>query len=171
MNNRICRLCRTMILLFCMAVAMPGFATEPLHDQYDADGLTGRIFPSECCWLQLPASTRLSEMKKAEQGCSAIGGPVGTFKLDGGKLWLTGLYKCGGPVDLHEVYPDRESPVLADWLNGTFKTQLGFVCYDKQMRQVYQLEQVLTVEGGVVRDVVETSNDVSACTRRFQSLN
>jgi hypothetical protein len=163
MNVHVSRICRTFILLLCMVIAMPGFATEPLLDQYVAGGLTGHIFPSECCWMKLPQSKRLTEMKKAEWGCSAIGGPVGTFKLDAEKLWLTGLLKCSGLVDLHEVYPELESPTLADWLSGTFSAQLGFLCHDKNGQPVYSVKQVLTVEQGVVRSLAETRDDISAC--------
>jgi hypothetical protein len=151
--------------LFCMAAAIPGFATEPLHDQYIVGALEGNIFPSKCCWMELPQSKRLTDMRM-EEPCSAIGGPVGMFKLDGGRLWLTGLYKCSGRVDLHDIYPNLKSPALADWLSGTFSARLGFLCRDKNAQSVYSVEQVLIVEKGVVESLTETRNDISACATK-----
>ena len=134
---------RTCFFFLGMAVGGRALATEPLHDQYVVGAETGWIFPSECCWMKLPPSDRLIAMRRAEVGCSAIGGPVGKFKLESGKLWLTGLHKCGGDVYLSEVYPDFKSATLANWLTGTFTAQIGLLCYDKHVKPIYSLEQVL----------------------------
>jgi len=151
--------------LLSIAVVGKACATEPLHDQYVVGAERGWIFPSECCWMKLPSSERLIALKKAEVGCSAIGGPVGKFKLDSGKLWLTGLLTCGGEISLLDVFPDLESPALASWLTGTFKTQIGFLCYDSSAGPIYSLRQVLTVELGVVTALSDTKNDTSACSK------
>ena len=158
------QLSRICFFFFFIAIVEKTFATEPLHDQYVLGEKSGRIFPSECCWMSLPPSERLTAMKKAEVGCSAIGGPVGEFKLQSGKLWLTGLLTCGGEVSLRKVYPDFENPALANWLTGTFKTQVGFLCYDNSAEPIYSVKQVLTVEEGVVTSLSETKNDTSACS-------
>ena len=156
---------------FFLSIALGGkaFATEPLHDQYLVGAQSGLIFPSECCWMKLPPSQRLTDMKRAELGCSAIGGPVGKFKLESGKLWLTGLLKCGGDVSLREVYPDLEGPALATWLTGTFNTQVEFLCYENPVRPVYSLQQVLTIEKGIVTSLSETRTDASICQKHSRS--
>ncbi|WP_426197683.1 hypothetical protein [Massilia sp. DWR3-1-1] len=163
------QLSKICFFLLCIAIGEKTFATEPLHDQYVAGAESGWIFPSQCCWMKLPPSERLTTMKKAEVGCSAIGGPVGKFKLESGKLWLTGLLKCGGEVSLREVYPDFESPALANWLTGTFKTQVGFLCYDNSVRPIYSVKQVLTIDQGVVTSLSETKNDTSVCSKNTGS--
>ena len=150
--------------LICMAIAETTFATEPLLNQYVDGSRTGRIFPSECCWMKLPPSERLTALKRAELGCSAIGGPVGKFKLESGKLWLTSLFKCSGEVALQDVFPDLTSPALAQWLTGTFTAQVGLACFDKHGKRIDSVKQVLTVEQGVVTSLIETKNDTSACS-------
>ena len=156
--------------LFSIAIAAPSLATEPLHDQFRTGDQTGWIFPSGCCWVKLPPSELLDEMKRKEMaGCSAIGGPVGKFELVDGKLWLTGLMKCSGDVRLHRVYPELDSPAFANWLSGTFKTRVDFLCYDKTVRPIYGLEQVLTVEQGVVTAITETKIDPATCPKKAGS--
>jgi hypothetical protein len=108
---------------------------------------------------------RIWEIRRKEIGCSAIGGPVGRFKLEAGKLWLTGLRKCSGDVPLQAVYPDMTSPVVAEWLTGTFKTRLDFQCTVQGVQQVYAVAQELTVDKGVVQSLKETPNDTSACAK------
>lgn len=164
-RNSWSHLSRTCFFFLCMAMGGRIFATEPLYDQYSVDEENGWIFPSECCWMTLPASERLTAMKRAEIGCSAIGGPVGKFKLESGKLWLTGLHKCGGDVALSEVYPDFESPTLANWLTGTFTAQIGLLCNDMHEQPIYSLKQVMDVEQGIVKSVSETRNNISSCSK------
>jgi hypothetical protein len=88
---------------------------------------------------------------------------VGKFKLESGKLWLTALAMCSGEVALGDVYPDLESPALASWLTGIFKTQVRYLCSENPVKPRYAVMQVLTVEQGVVTSVSETRNDSSVC--------
>ena len=158
------RLARALQFLLCMAIALPASATEPLHDQIVVGTLQGTIYPEKCCWVELPFSENLRKMKHAEfLACSAIGGPVGVFELKDRKIWLNKLSRCGGDVALREVFPDLDSPVFASWLSGSFKTQLGYLCYVKPGGAVYELEQELTVERGVVTALSERRRDRSIC--------
>ena len=157
---------RTICALIC-ATSLASHATEPLHDRYQADGSSGYIYPVECCWKKLPPSERLREIKRAElTGCSAIGGPVGKFENRSGTLWLTGLYRCRGDMELTEVYPELKGPVKADWLNGSFRAQLKFLCYGEDGRRISAIHQELEVEQGVVTSLREKRHDESACPVR-----
>ena len=154
---------RLLPLLGCLAAAAPALATEPLHDQYTDGGRRGHIFPSACCWVDLPSNDKIREIRRKEIGCSAIGGPVGEFKREDGKLWLTGLMKCGGHVDLQTVFPDMPGPVVATWLSGTFRTRLDYLCYASDGKSVYAVGQELLVDKGVVVSEKEIRQDRSAC--------
>jgi hypothetical protein len=160
------RMWRLLLLVACLVAAAPATATEPLHDQYADGARTGHIFPSNCCWVELPSNDRIWEIRRKEFGCSAIGGPVGEFKLEDGKLWLTGLMKCSGKIPLQMIYPDMKAPVLAEWLTGTFKTRLDYRCYTQKTQDLYAVTQELVVEKGVVVSLKETQQDVSACATK-----
>jgi len=138
------------------------FASEPLHDRLIIGESEGIIFPEKCCWLDLPKSKKLRELK-FKQRCSAIGGPVGIFTLADGKLWLTGLRVCGGEISLNEVYPDRSSNTFANWLNGKFYAYMDFLCRISKSKKIYKTELELNVEKGVVISKRVISNDESAC--------
>ncbi len=142
-------------------------ATEPLHDTLSYQGQTGNIFPEKCCWLKKPESKELRalEIKIMEQGrCSAIGGPVSQLKLEDKKLFLTGLYKCGGDIPLSDVYPAFTKPALAVWLSGTFHSNLKYLCHNKKGRMVFETEMTLVVEKGLVIKNTKKINDKSSCT-------
>jgi hypothetical protein len=151
------------MFLACLMAAIPGFATEPMTDHYSDGARSGRIFPSACCYVELPDNKRIWEIRKRDfHTCSAIGGPVGGFRLEAGKLWLTALFKCSGELPLKEIYPDMAGPVVAEWLTGTFRTVLEPRCYASGQTR-YAVSQELIVEQGVVRSLRETPNDITAC--------
>jgi hypothetical protein len=151
------------LFLACLMSAVPGFATEPMTDHYADGARSGRIFPSACCYVELPDNKRIWEIRKRDfHGCSAIGGPVGVFRLDDGKLWLTGLSKCSGDIPLKEIYPDLSGPLVAEWLTGTFRTVLEPRCWARGQTR-YAVTQELVVEKGIVTSVKETPNDLTAC--------
>jgi hypothetical protein len=151
------------VFLSGLAVAVPGFATEPLTDHYSDGARSGRIFASACCYVELPDNQRIQAIRKRDfLGCTARGGPVGVFRLEDGKLWLTALSRCGGDFPLKEIYPGMAGPVVAQWLSGTFKTVLEPRCWAAGQTR-YAVSQELTVEKGIVTALRETSNDVSAC--------
>ncbi|MGO4476338.1 hypothetical protein AB4Z32_08770 [Massilia sp. 2TAF26] len=158
---------RILFLVLALMAAGPGSATEPLIDQYADGARSGRIFPSSCCWVELPDNERIWKIRRKEFGCSAIGGPVGRFRLEDGKLWMTGLMKCSGDIPLQEIYPDMKSPAFAEWLSGTFKTVLDYRCHAGS-QSIYAVSQELVVEKGVVRSLKETANDLSACEARHR---
>jgi hypothetical protein len=157
---------KTLFCVLSMMIAIPGSATQPLLDQYADGARTGHIFPSNCCYVELPSNERIQAMRRNEiTRCSAFGGPVGMFKREAGQLWLTSLYKCGGELALQEMYPGIETPALAKWLTGTFRTRLDFACYDEGVQPVYAVTQTLIVEKGVIKSVTETQSDLAACKK------
>ena len=140
-------------------------ATEPLHDQLTIDSQRGHIFPEKCCWVELPESELLRSARLSER-CSAIGGPVGQFKLADNKIWLTGLYRCGGELPLKSVFPNLSDTALADWLTGKFIARVDYLCRNQTGAPVYRREINLVIERGVVQSRIEVANDDSSCALR-----
>lgn len=158
---------RLRILFGALSVLAIGHAhaTQPLFDQYTDGQRSGYIFPAECCYLELPDDRRIRDLRRQQMGsCSAPGGPTGVFRREGGKLWLTGLAECRGPVPLKALYAHLEGPVVAEWLSGTFTVRLD-QCYSEGLQLKYAVTQTLMIEKGVVKSVAETQNDVSDCKR------
>ncbi|MBH9579754.1 hypothetical protein I7X39_22935 [Inhella sp. 1Y17] len=160
--NRLLQFAILLALWYLMPVAS---ATEPLHDQLVIDSKAGQIFPEKCCWLELPDSEELRSARRAES-CSAIGGPVGQFKLLDDKIWLTGLYRCGGGIPLKSIFPNLPDPALADWLSGTFTARIDYLCRNQVGAPIYKREINLVIQRGVVRSRGEKINDESLCAPR-----
>jgi hypothetical protein len=142
-------------------------ATEPLYDQLTIDTQKGHLFPEKCCWVDLPDSEQLRRARIAER-CSAIGGPVGQFKLENGKIWITGFYKCGGELPLKTFFPNLPDPALAEWLSGKFVAQIDYLCRSQTGSPVYRREINLVVGRGVVQSRAEKINDEASCAWRHE---
>lgn len=140
-------------------------ATEPLHDQLAVDSQRGQIFPEKCCWIDLPDSEQLRNLRLTEH-CSAIGGPVGQFKLEDDKIWLTGLYRCGGGIPLKSVFPNLPDPAFAEWLNGKFIVRVDYLCCSQAGVPVYRREINLVIRRGAVQSRDEKIYDESSCAPR-----
>lgn len=149
-------------ILFLMTFCLPAMATRPLMDQIVVGDERGEIFPDKCCWVELPATQLLVEAKLAER-CSAIGGPVGKFALIDNKLWLEGLFRCGGDIPLKQIYPDSSGPVPARWLNGKHVLKLTHLCLALDGAQVYRRVLEINVVRGDVTVIKETLVDTTAC--------
>ena len=154
--------CTLAIVAAISVLGTCAWATEPLHDGLVYGDKTGPIFPTECCWLKLPDSPALTAMRR-DENCSAIGGPVGEYRYQDGKLWLIELRRCGGTVPIREVFPDLPSPAVAVWLTGDYIAKLNWLCRDKENRGVYELELHLHVAQGNVVSVSEQRRDRSDC--------
>ncbi len=160
--NRLFLLC--LILFSTQSV----IATEPLHDELTSQGNKGDIFPSKCCWLNKPDSKELRKIQRdiiEKRSCSAIGGPVSKLKLEKDKLFLTSLYKCGGNIELSEVYPSFKKTELAVWLTDTYHANLNYLCRDKNGKPVYEIELKLIVDKGIVMSKSTVTNNKSACAK------
>lgn len=156
------RLLRFLILLLTISASPLSTATEPLVDQFSFGERTGVIWPKKCCWVGLPSSEKLREVAISES-CSAIGGPVGVFRLDHGRLLLTALYRCGGSFPTQDIYPELKSPLIADWVSGLHSARLDWLCRDSSSRSIYRTELELEIKEGVVTVLNERNNDNDAC--------
>lgn len=159
------RLLQSAILLVVVWLTPWASATEPLYDRLTVDSETGLIFPEKCCWLELPDSEQLRSARRAET-CSAMGGPVGQFMLLEGKIWLAGLYRCGGAIPLKSMFPDLPDPAMAEWLSGKFMVRVGYLCRNRAGATVYKREIGLMVQRGLVKSRDEKVNDDSSCAPR-----
>lgn len=148
---------RLPVLAFWFSVEV--FATTPLFDNVDVYGQKGNLRQKGSGWLQLPHSDLLQKMRR-EEGCSAIGGPRGQYRVDEGKLWLYSLYRCRGAIDLNDVYPNEVHPILATWVTGNLVAEVGkSVCYSsKGMFPIYETEISMLVEAGEVKTMQQKSN-------------
>lgn len=131
-------------------------ATTPLFDKLEINNETGNLHQMGKGWLDLPPSEKLQELRRAER-CSAIGGPRGKYRVVDGKLWLTGLYRCGGDVSLDSVYASGE-PILAKWISADLVAELGKALCRRGFAFVYERKLSLRVEEGMVTSMREESN-------------
>lgn len=141
-----------LLIVSVLALQAPGavHATEPLVDRVEIQGLEGRLHDAKRGLLDLPRSERLRAMALQER-CSAIGGPRGKYRIANGRLWLQGLYRCGGDVDLRDVYPDSQGPMLVTWVTGELVAELGrFVCHATDGTSVLEKSARITVASGKV---------------------
>jgi len=156
---------RLLLAMLCLIAAGAAHATPALFDRYTDGEQTGQIFAEKCCYLDLPEDRRMRELRRQRLGsCSAAGAPVGVFRREQGKLWLTALAECGGEIPLETHYQGLQGPVVATWLSGTFKAYVGH-CYTTAAQHKYAVTQVLVIEQGVVKSVNEIHNDISDCKR------
>ena len=142
-------------------------ATEPLIDRVEIQGLEGRVHHAKRgVWMDLPHSERLRTMALQER-CTAIGGPRGKYRIANGQLWLDGLFRCGGDVNLRDVYPDSLGPMLATWVSGELVAELGrFICHASDGTSVFEKSARITVESGRVTALsYEPPPPTTACAR------
>ena len=151
-------------LLMLLACGTAAQATEPLRDLLEIGGdtvaLDALATPGRrgAGGLDLPPSDLLRDMARAER-CSAPGGPRGVYRVDGGRLWLMRLRRCGGDIPLHEVFGGSGEPVMATWISADLVAQRGPVlCSRSQGGDLRQTTLRWRVEEGVVRSVTEADN-------------
>jgi hypothetical protein len=144
------------LLLF---VSVACFATPPLMDRVQYENETTTLWEQVKPWPDLPRSEKLQELRRSER-CSAIGGPRGIWHIVDSRLWLTGLFRCGGDVPLESVYGGTGEPIFAEWITATMLTHRGRrLCGSSYGRTVYEKTLTMKVEKGVVKEVTEVSNE------------
>lgn len=138
------------------------FATPPLMDslEFQSETSSVRVSGEQGLWLPLPHSPKLQEMRRTEN-CSAVGGPVGTWRIAENRLWLTGLYRCGGDVALSTVYGKSDEPLFAYWVTAELLSNRGTVlCGTPGFGDVvWERKLTIKVEKGLVTLATETSNE------------
>lgn len=95
-------------------------------------------------------------------------GYVGTWELEDGKLYLTGLegmLENGQVVDLKTIFPDAGKRVFASWYSGTFSLPQGelqnAICIGYS--SVYERYLVLVFDkGNLVASHYETNDDATS---------
>jgi hypothetical protein len=139
----------------CGWLACSALATPPLVDYLEIQGQRG-VFQG---WLQLPISNNLEALRNAER-CSARGGPRGNFRVEAGKLWLDSLYRCGGKIEIKEVYSDEDTPIFANWVTGNLIAEVGEpVCWsDKTYTSILETQISMQVQAGAVVSIQRKSN-------------
>jgi hypothetical protein len=140
-------------------LASPAVATTPLFDWIEVEGQGGNLHQRNKVWLDLPRSERLQEIRRSEW-CSAIGGPRGKYRIEDGKLWLYALYRCGGNIELREVYPDQHQSMLATWITGDLVAEVGKpLCRSRKGDfSIYATEISFNVVEGTVTSLQSKSN-------------
>ena len=147
------------LLASLLWVASSALATTPLFDRIEVEGQRGNLHQKEKVWLDLPRSEKLQEFRRAER-CSAIGGPRGEYIVQDGKLWLSRLYRCGGNIDLKEVYSQQDQPILATWVTGELVAEVGkTICMStKGSFFIYETDIKMQVEEGAIKSMQSKSN-------------
>lgn len=95
-------------------------------------------------------------------------GYVGTWELEDGKLYLTGvegMLENGQVVDLKTIFPDAGKRVFASWYSGTFNLPQGelqnAICIGYS--SVYERYLVLVFDkGNLVASHYETNDDATS---------
>ena len=157
------RLAGAVLGLLALQVGTAAQATEPLRDLLEIGGETVAVEAPPpgrrgTGWLDLPPSDLLRDIARAER-CSALGGPRGVYRVDGGRLWLMRLRRCGGDIPLHEVFGGSGEPVMATWISAELVAQRGPVlCSRSQGGDLRQTTLRWRVEEGVVRSATEADN-------------
>ena len=158
-------LMQTVALAIALGIPASCSATEPLHDILFIDGHDGPFFPEKCCWVDLPRTEKLIAARRQEN-CSAIGGPVGRFRIADGKVWLVGLRRCGGDMPLKEIFPELGNPAFAKWLNGAFRAEVNHMCLSPfSFGSLYRTTFRLEIKDGVVTDMQRQENDEADCRK------
>jgi hypothetical protein len=148
----------TIVLLATLSRASE--ATVPLFDRLEVEGQSAMLRDVKGGWLPLPRSERLQELVRAER-CSAIGGPRGKYRISDGKLWLVGLFRCGGNITLESVYGGTGEPMLAEWISGDLVSDRGKpLCIRRGFfaPPIYERRMMFRVDRGVVTDLRQESN-------------
>lgn len=155
---------RILVAMMMCGLYATSKASDPLTDMLAVDERIGVFKPEKGYWVGLPRTERLRALARAQM-CTAIGGPVGQFRLREDEIWLVGLYKCGGDVPLQEVYPDAQGPFMAEWLTGTFFVHLDHLCRTVNGENLFGTTLKLELLKGVVQKTEVENQDKSACPR------
>ncbi|MBK9236290.1 MAG: hypothetical protein IPO19_09675 [Rhodoferax sp.] len=162
----IIRVVRVLAVTVVVALtASLSLATPPLMDQLEYESESTSVSVRSGTWMTLPRSQRVNELRLAEvTRCSAIGGPVGRWRIRENRLWLVGLHTCGEKHSLESVYGISGDAVFADWITADLVTHRGkALCGDSYIGIVWERDVTLKIEIGVLKEVVEVSNANHPC--------
>ena len=148
-----------LVAIWLLLLAGTCCATSPLMDQLEYEGEWNVVTPRGRPWLELLENEKTQEIRRQAR-CSAIGGPRAKWRVSDGRLWLVGLFRCGGDIKLETVYGGNGEPILADWITADLVTQRGKTLCRPQYGGAGILETsiFIKVERGVVTHIVQVSN-------------
>lgn len=134
-------------------------ATAPLMDQLEYEGQWNIVTPEGRPWLELLENEKTQEIRRQER-CSAIGAPRAKWKVSDGRLWLVGLFRCGGNIKLETVYGGNGEPIFAAWITADVFTQRGRTLCRPRYGGAGILETTIfiKVERGVVTNIAQVNN-------------
>lgn len=155
--------------MFLLALVESGHATEPLYSQLEIEGMRGLIYPEGKTWVSLPRNEAMRQARRLHMLCSAIGGPVGRFRIEQDRLWLVGLETCSGEMPVSDIYPGMQLPQLAHWLSGNFVGKVGRNCITRDHRTAFETTLHFTVDEGQVTEVGRQLWDPTVCA--YQATN
>lgn len=149
---------RLLSSLFLSMVCITGHATLPLLDSIEYEGKTTIVGPQGKAWMAIRENEAIAAIRISER-CTAIGGPRANWRIKGNRLWLIGLFRCGGDISLKSVYGEDE-PIFADWVTDRLVTYAGKeLCKGEQGGPgIHERTVTMNVEKGVLKQVIESSN-------------
>ncbi|SFU78294.1 hypothetical protein SAMN05216350_10572 [Polaromonas sp. YR568] len=152
-------LSRTLAGLLAAVFCSAGHATLPLLDRVEYQGQTTIVGPQDKPWLAIPRSDAVQAIRR-EDNCSAIGAPRAIWRISDGRLWLTGLFGCGGSISLKSVYGGSGEPMLAEWISEPLVTYRGEHLCPSEMGGpgIHETTLIFHVDKGVVTKISETDN-------------
>ena len=149
--------CYAVTAVVLLLASLSCYATRPLMDSINYDGRSTIVWSDDRPWLDLPENEKFTELRRTQR-CSAIGGPRAKWRLEDNRLWLVGLFKCGGDIPLENVYGNSES-ILATWITGNLLTHKGkLLCREFYGVGIYETTIVLRIKNGILMGVTEKSN-------------
>lgn len=154
---------RCMVASALALVGSGAVATEPLIDQLWIGDQRGVLFYRDGNQIALPANDKLRALRR-QADCSAHGGPVGSYQLEQGKLWLVALHHCSDQLPVTEIYPDRKPPVLATWVKGDLVGRMGtMLCRRPDWSAVFERTVELQVKDGKIIAMHTRKHRLSDC--------
>lgn len=128
-------------------------------DLLEYEGVWNIVTPSGGTWIELLENEKTREIRRKE-GCSAIGAPRAKWKVSDNRLWMVGLFKCGGEIKLETVYGGNGEPISAEWVTEDLVTQRGkTLCHPHYGGAgILETSIFIRVRRGVVTQVAQMSN-------------
>lgn len=148
-----------LVTIWLLLLAGTCYATQPLMDRLEYEGEQSIVSPRGRPWLELPENEKTQEIR-LQARCSAIGAPRAEWKVSDSRLWLVGLFKCGGDIKLEAVYGGNGEPMLAEWITADLVIQRGkrFCRWHYGGPEIKETSIFIKVERGVVTHIAHVSH-------------
>jgi len=160
-----------LVAIWLLLLAGVCCATPPLMDRLEFEGERHIVTPRGRPWLELLENEKTQEIRRTHR-CSAIGAPRAEWRVSDGRLWLVGLFSCGGNIKLETVYGGSGEPIFAEWVTADLVTQRGkTLCHARYGGPgISETSIFIKVERGVVTDIAQASNQNNPAIPTVESL-